>query len=554
MRKVILWASVAVCIPAFAEKKENDWSLPTGQLKHVFVCKESAKSTELLRVYSDGTYEHINYENLSKSKHEVSRNVGSYTVKSGKINFLKPDQLQFSGKFKYGEFVYNGKLYQNRFIKLFNKSKEALTSTEDERFYKPFFIQLNEDLLVSNADAAKFISLKDVMTFVTRQAKTEREQYNSIVDYLSKTLSHDLESPKSTFQEVKSVEEMLAGGKRTAKAEGYARALKHCLALVSIKSRVVSGNYRSDIRHLSGLGEEHVWNVIELSESSVLIDLFLADQTTELNTTWVNIDPKAMIYSHFPNRPQDQLLDRPVSMDDFQQFPVLIPLSSVASFDLLPLQSVNSGQKEFKFKVKGVHNFSLDQMPSACFNTRYTMEEPVNNFSRSKKIAGVSIKIVGDSTQVTIPLEDGLNYITMIMDESVKCSFLVKQGGDQANYLDYVKNVEVAYADPYLRAVLACVKLDKLSSLKQVLGAHPDPILTYDGKLALDAKQLKVLKQWNGKLTELTVLNQEIETVDEDGESSSYTQTEHFIAIPDGPKFFLERIDMQYFITRIEWP
>jgi len=554
MRKVILWASVAVFIPAFAEKKDHDWSLPVGQLKHVFVCKETAKTTELLRVYTDGTYEHINYENLSKSKHEVSRNVGAYTIKSGKINFLKPDQIEFAGKFKFGEFVYNGKLYDNRFIKLFNKSKESLLSSSEQRFKKPFFMQLDDDLLVSNADAAKFISLKDVVTYVTRDAKTDREQYLSIVQFLSKTLSYDLEAPKTNVLEIKTVEEMLAGGKRTAKAEGYARALKQCLELLSIKSRVVSGFYRADIRYLASLGEEHVWNVVELKESPVIIDLYLADQTSELNTTWINMDPHAMIYSHFPKKPQDQLLDSPLAMDEFKHLPVLIPLAPQVNLPVLPIQAVNVGQKEFKFKVKGAHNFSLVQMPSACFNTRYTMEDPVNNFSRSKKVDVLSVKMVGDSTQVTFSLEDGFNYFTLIMDESVKCAFLVKQGGEHAQYLDYIKNAEAAYADPYLRSVLACLKLDKLQELKQILGAHPDPILSFDGKIALNAKQLKALKNWDGKLSELTVLNQEIELVDENGEPSSYMQTERFISIPGGPKFFLERVDMQYFITRIEWP
>ena len=80
-------------------------------------------------MYKDGTFEHLNYELKQKGKEDVERTLGKYTINRSKITFTLSTKKSFSGKFKYGTYVYNGKLYANLFDMIFRKKKELRCGT-----------------------------------------------------------------------------------------------------------------------------------------------------------------------------------------------------------------------------------------------------------------------------------------------------------------------------------------------------------------------------------------------------------------------------------------
>lgn len=104
MRSFVVMCCVMSSVGLFAGKKSSDWSVPTGKLSAVFLISEKDKSTELVRLYNDGLYEHLCYENTSKTKQKVYRNLGLYGISKSKITFTAPKQNEFAGKFKGGVF------------------------------------------------------------------------------------------------------------------------------------------------------------------------------------------------------------------------------------------------------------------------------------------------------------------------------------------------------------------------------------------------------------------------------------------------------------------
>ncbi|MFN5912463.1 MAG: hypothetical protein ACK45H_14070 [Bacteroidota bacterium] len=68
MKKVILFAVLTVFGLHAIAREKKEWIYTDGVLQHVFAIESSAKSTELLRLYDDGTFEHLKYTQKSSGK------------------------------------------------------------------------------------------------------------------------------------------------------------------------------------------------------------------------------------------------------------------------------------------------------------------------------------------------------------------------------------------------------------------------------------------------------------------------------------------------------
>lgn len=142
----------------------------------------------------------------------------------------------------------------------------------------------------------------------------------------------------------------------------------------------------------------------------------------------------------------------------------------------------------------------------------------------------------------------------MDVDGAYSMSFVAVKNGAVGLFENNIVATDTRYADPYIRGVISCLKLNRFQELRRILGEDLEPVYVYGEKLNFTPKQLNYFKNWNGELSDLTIFYTSITSTDPDGKTVVDEVAEQFIEIPDGPRFFLERISDHYHITHIDWP
>ena len=143
MKGCVLSLAVLVYFPLFALSNNK---VVSGTLKSVYICNLSKDKTELLRLYSSGSYEHLLYTTKQKDKEIVSRNTGQYTIDNDKLNIYQPTIIEFKGKLNYKTYVLNNNLYANAFhAKFYKKKKILFAKSKSKDYYKPYYFCIGSD-------------------------------------------------------------------------------------------------------------------------------------------------------------------------------------------------------------------------------------------------------------------------------------------------------------------------------------------------------------------------------------------------------------------------
>ena len=71
------------------QKDTSHWRNPTAEIKQVFTCDSKLKNPEILKLYTDNSYEFLVYQK-GRNRSEMRRETGTYTLK-GKTLMLKRD-------------------------------------------------------------------------------------------------------------------------------------------------------------------------------------------------------------------------------------------------------------------------------------------------------------------------------------------------------------------------------------------------------------------------------------------------------------------------------
>ncbi|MFN5879798.1 MAG: hypothetical protein ACK44B_13085, partial [Flavobacteriales bacterium] len=191
MKKVILCALLTVFVMSVSAKEKKEWEYSEGKIEKVFTIDVSSKSNEILRLYDDGTYEHLKYSQKSSGREQVERSLGNYLVNRSKIIFSIPKEKAFSGKFRYGTFFYNGKIYQSFLDMRVRKKNELYRTTRDNKFFKPFFICINSDEVVNNKESADQLDLNRLLDYILRDKRREEERVMAILQLIIGSVEYD---------------------------------------------------------------------------------------------------------------------------------------------------------------------------------------------------------------------------------------------------------------------------------------------------------------------------------------------------------------------------
>ncbi len=174
--------------------------------------------------------------------------------------------------------------------------------------------------------------LPELVAFLVADARDEAHSVKLIHDWIATHIAYDLPGLMSGDGGGGGYGETLRTGK--AVCDGYARLFERMCRLAGIEARVVSGYARG--LGFGVLGSEpleegaHSWNVTRIDGEWRLVDTTW-DAGRVIDGEWVrrySIDylfpsPGAFVHSHLPADPQWQLLDEPLTVEQFHDLPDL---------------------------------------------------------------------------------------------------------------------------------------------------------------------------------------------------------------------------------------
>lgn len=173
-------------------------------------------------------------------------------------------------------------------------------------------------------------SVKELANILSQHATTEEEKARIIYTWITHNISYDVAAladlfARNIYPDVKA-ETVL--NTRSTICSGYANLYQQLAQYMGLKSLIITG-YAKGINYVVGEDNQvnHAWNGVKIEGNWYLIDttwgsgivndnVFLA----EFNPYYFATKPQEFIYSHFPENPQWQLLNTPVSRSQFDTF------------------------------------------------------------------------------------------------------------------------------------------------------------------------------------------------------------------------------------------
>lgn len=553
MKRVIVLAVLfAFGLNASAREKKQ-WVYSDGVIQSVFLIERSAKSTELVRIYDDGTFEHLKYLHKSAGREEVQRNFGMYVRRKNGIFFNTPVDKSFTGKFRYGNFYFNGKLYNSFFDMKLRKKNEAYSRAVNAQFFKPFFICVNSNKVVSNAEAAQQIDLKRLVDFTLIGKSTDEEKVLAIIQLVVESIEYDREGLRSEQYANKQTDtkSILAGRKRLAVCAGYAHVFTELCSLAGIQAETVNGHTKTDFSELSFFGGYHAWNLAYIDGERRMYDLTWADQGESVDLRWIDVDPRVMIGSHFPDNSEHQLLFVPVSQHDFISSSIILPMRASAKFVPVSVSSKQFAGGTFRIALPGNHNIRATIFPERLTEMIYRGE----GNSGTRTFSGVNAgngHFDGDSTYFTVPLTAAINPIEIEIDGELTVRTIAYKGGQRDLMSYFISKADRRYSDSYVKGVAAAIRLSDESKLRELLGSASNQFFDKKGKLALDKKVILACLDWTGDISTLTKVKHSSYTIGDDNEMQAVYSTSIHMDIPGKLRFTLNYDGQLYAITKIE--
>lgn len=185
--------------------------------------------------------------------------------------------------------------------------------------------------------------------------ETETDKARAIFSWLAHHITYDLEAAQNSrperilYRSKEELQQILARRKqermrnalreRKGICEHYAQLFVAMCEAVGLQAGTVDGYvvHHPDKMGRQPLSSNHVWNWVRLNGQKKLVDVTYAAGATDwsgsafrqnYDPVWFAVPPKIMIQTHFPERPQDQLLEQPLSGSEFAALPFFFARSA----------------------------------------------------------------------------------------------------------------------------------------------------------------------------------------------------------------------------------
>lgn len=448
MGKVMLFIFGILVSAQAISAKDTNWKSSKSTMKFVFVPAKQSKNVELIRLYQDKTFEHLVYvpekalvkgdlESSKEHKSSVRRNYGNYSLVNGMLKFSGTTK-EFESELYGKQLAFaDNKIYGSKFQSMFKKKDFLLKTASKSKFSMPFYLDPYSNLVVTNAEAAERLDVADLVQFLTKKAKSEASKFQMIKEYIAKAVrfSENEELPLSS-NETTSVSYILSGKSENSSGREFANTLEKMGEIAGLNIQTIYG-WRKKQKGFQLQKKAHAWNEWTIDGNRYLYDLALGEK-------WDKVDPAVMIHSHFPEKESNQLLEKPLTLQEFDALPTLEPVSAGAQFvSFLPAKHTlfvkDKVEIIFEESVSILKvEFAVFDVFMGEFSPAVTITSKIHsetNFGKMK----VSISVSARSGQLTVKTSGGMQLV-----------FLIENNGqEQTEIADYLKNMEAANRPKY---------------------------------------------------------------------------------------------------------
>ncbi len=157
---------------------------------------------------------------------------------------------------------------------------------------------------------------------------------------------------------------------KTAVCEGYANLFQKFCTELKINSQKVSGYARgvgTNISTEKSISSNHAWNIVCIDGSWYVIDCtwdsgYMSGKSSvqSYTTDWLFLKPEYSIYTHFPSEAKNQLIQPPLTLNEFSFLPDFRPkLFEITGDSLLSVKKTNPADDIYELEYKVKEGYSL---------------------------------------------------------------------------------------------------------------------------------------------------------------------------------------------------
>ena len=190
------------------------------------------------------------------------------------------------------------------------------------------------DIMAQKLGPMKDMRLETIVDSLKAGCTTELETLRALYAWEAHFVTFDCKAQRNPDKNSGSATVALMT--RKTNAEGYANLFKAMCDIAGIKCNVVAGVYRRGTNAIGDFeaAERQYWNVAELKGTQYLVDACLGagytDEkiktfTTEYTDAWWLSTRTLFALTHFPDSAQYQLLQVPVTKQEFASAPLVSP-------------------------------------------------------------------------------------------------------------------------------------------------------------------------------------------------------------------------------------
>ena len=536
-------------------QKINDtaqWVNPSSKLQAVYTGQNGYQKFEILKLYKDNSYEFLVYYSAEKNCN-MKREIGTFIIKKDKLTLIKPAKSRVNSPNYSGTYTIKpGKgLYISLFKSVFNKSSWQMQERKKTDFDFPFYLDPFTKTIINNIDAVKKIDLKDLAINITKNKTNERDKIKAIINFINNSIEYDYQGYKSgKYANLQGdSKSILAGQKRIAVCAGYAHVFEELCKDAGLSCREVSGWAKNSINDISRFGKSHAWNIVKIDGKEELYDITWADICGD---KWLNVNPEVFIYTHFPNKLADQLLEDPISKEDFNNAPYIKPEIRIQSFkSFSPRSGVVFADSQFQFIVHSkVTKININEASPEIFDIVYSDEGyKKQNYILTPVMFTIKQNEHGE-TIITMRLKNTISAIYISIDGCEYC-YKVINGSRETILKTFEMNANRQKIDSYIKGILAAIVLNDIDELIKLVGKGN--IIFFDNNLKIKKEILNKFQNWDGTISQWYVTNDSHFSIDKTNSSTApnfkFIKTDENTIYAGKSYFAFNKTDDGYAIT-----
>lgn len=212
---------------------------------------------------------------------------------------------------------------------------------------------------------------QDVARYIADHERDEFERVKAIHDYVALRVDYEVpidhthlppSEPETVFQ------------RRRAVCAGYARLFEAMMKEIGVQAVYISGDARFATDDAAGAS--HAWNAVEIEGRWYLVDVTWDAGVINggrferrYSTDFLIAPPRFFVISHFPTRPEWQLISPSLSRGEFYRQPLLFPSFIAFALKLIApdrSQITVEGPAEVILGNPGGHSVLVEYLPKSA--------------------------------------------------------------------------------------------------------------------------------------------------------------------------------------------